>query len=308
MPPLDLDRLRRRLPPFPLTRFAPSPTGLLHLGHVVNAAFVWGLARALGGRVLLRLEDHDRGRCRSAYEDALLRDLAWLGLEPDLGPVVGASAGPSPWRQSDCSELYQRELDRLAATQPVYSCECSRKEIAEDNPAPSEIEVPHSARCRNRGLTPGPGRGTRIVMPPGLERFEDGLLGPQVQEPAAQCGDLLLRDRLGNWTYQFAVTVDDLRHGVALVVRGEDLLPSTGRQIRLARMLGRPEPPVFLHHPLLFKESGEKLSKASGDTGIRELRAGGATAGDVLGEAAFRVGLLPETRPLTAGDLAPLFG
>ena len=169
MPPLDLDRLRRRLPPSPLTRFAPSPTGLLHLGHVVNAAFVWGLARALGGRVLLRLEDHDRGRCRSAYEDALLRDLAWLGLEPDLGPVVGASAGPSPWRQSDCTELYQRELDRLAATQPVYSCGCSRKEIAEDNPAPNGVEVPYSGRCRKRSLHSGAGPwgATRNAAGPG---------------------------------------------------------------------------------------------------------------------------------------------
>lgn len=126
MPPLDLNDLRRRLPPSPLTRFAPSPTGFLHPGHVVNAVFVWGLARALGGRVLLRLEDHDRGRCKSAYEAALFRDLDWLGLEPDIGPVAGVR-GPSPWRQSDCSELYQRALDDLSANHLVYACECSRK-------------------------------------------------------------------------------------------------------------------------------------------------------------------------------------
>jgi glutamyl-Q tRNA(Asp) synthetase len=306
VPPLDLDRLRHRLPASPLTRFAPSPTGFLHLGHAANAVFVWGLARALGGRVLLRLEDHDRGRCRSAYEAALFRDLDWLGLEADLGgaPVPAAS----PWRQSDCGETYQRELLRLAAFQPVYACTCSRKEIAEDNPGPAGAEVPYSGRCRDLGLADGPGRGLRLVTPPGVERFEDGLLGLQAQEPAAQCGDLLVRDRLGNWTYQFAVAVDDLRHGIALVIRGEDLLPSTGRQIGLARLLGRSEPAVFLHHPLVRKPSGDKLSKASRDAGIRDLRAGGAGPAQVLGEAAFRVGLLPETRPIAARELAQLFG
>jgi glutamyl-Q tRNA(Asp) synthetase len=306
VPPLDLDRLSCRLPASPLTRFAPSPTGFLHLGHAANAVFVWGLARALGGRVLLRLEDHDRGRCRSAYEEALLRDLGWLGLEPDLGGSPTAS--PSSWRQSDCGEIYQRELARLAAAQPVYACACSRKEIAEDNPVAGGGEVPYSGRCRNLGLGDGPGRGLRLVIPPGVERFEDGLLGLQSQEPAAQCGDLLLRDRLGNWTYQFAVAVDDLRHGVALVIRGEDLLTSTGRQIRLARLLGRSEPAVFLHHPLVRKPSGDKLSKATGDAGIRDLRAGGASPEAVLGEAAFRVGLLSESRSTVARDLAHLFG
>jgi len=306
VPPLDLDRLRHRLPASPLTRFAPSPTGFLHLGHAANAVFVWGLARALGGRVLLRLEDHDRGRCRSAYEAALLRDLDWLGLEPDLG---GAPApAPSPWRQSDCGETYQREMLRLAAVQPVYACARSRKEIAEDNPGPGGAEVPYSGRCRHLGLADGPGRSLRLVVPPGVERFEDGLLGLQAQEPAAQCGDLLVRDRLGNWTYQFAVAVDDLRHGVALVIRGEDLLASTGRQIGLARVVGRSEPAVFLHHPLVRKPSGDKLSKASSDAGIRDLRAGGTQPEHVLGEAAFRVGLLPDVRPTTARDLAHLFG
>jgi len=304
---LDLDRLRHRLPPSPLTRFAPSPTGFLHLGQVVNAVFVWGLAPALGGRVLLRLEDHDRGRCRPAYEEALLRDLGWLGLEPDLGPAAAALSGPSPWRQSECAEIYQRELARLAEVQPVYACTCSRKEIAEDSPGPGGVELPYPGPCRDLGLAHGPGRGLRVVIPPGLERFEDGLLGPQSQEPAVQCGDLLLRDRLGNWTYQFAVAVDDLRQGVALVIRGEDLLASTGRQLRLARLLGRSEPAVFLHHPLLLKPSGDKLSKASGDTGIRDLRGGGATPEGVLGEAAFRIGILARARPVRAKELADLF-
>src|SRR5439155_26609940 len=106
MPPLDLAALARRLPASPLTRFAPSPTGYLHLGHVANAIYVWGMARVPGGRVLLRLEDHDRGRCRPEYEAALLDDLAWLGLEPDQGPPDELRAGTSTWRQSDCGEIY----------------------------------------------------------------------------------------------------------------------------------------------------------------------------------------------------------
>jgi glutamyl-tRNA synthetase/glutamyl-Q tRNA(Asp) synthetase len=274
----------------------------------VNAVFVWGIARALGGRVLLRIEDHDRGRCRAAYEAALLEDLEWLGLEPDAGTPRDFRAGPSGFRQSDCGAVYEAELARLAARHPVYACACSRKTLAREADAPAGSEIPYRGRCRGRGLVPGPGRGIRVALEPGEERFEDALLGEQRQEPAAQCGDLLLRDRLGQWTYQFAVTVDDRRHGVDLVVRGADLLASTGRQIRLARLLGRVESPVFLHHPLLLKPSGEKLSKASRDTALRELRAAGLGPGEVLGEASFRAGLLPRARPIRAGALADLFG
>jgi glutamyl/glutaminyl-tRNA synthetase len=288
VPRLDLEDLRRRLPASPLTRFAPAPTGYLHLGHAVNAVFVWGLAGALGGRVLLRIEDHDRGRARAEYARALLEDLAWLGLEPDLGPV----------RQSDDGPIYAQYLAALAAAHHVYGCDCSRKALGPG---------PYPGRCRARGLEPGRGRGCRVQLGPGVEHFDDARLGAQVQEPAAQCGDLLLRDRLGNWTYQFSVVVDDLRQGVDLVVRGEDLLDSTGRQLALGRPLGRASPPVFLHHPLILKPSGEKLSKANRDTGLRELRRGGWSAERVLGEAAFRAGLLPQARLVGRDELAPLF-
>jgi glutamyl/glutaminyl-tRNA synthetase len=144
-------------------------------------------------------------------------------------------------------------------------------------------------------------------MEPGAETFTDALTGVVGQVPSEQCGDLLLRDRSGNWTYHFAVVVDDQRHEVDLVVRGEDLLPSTGRQIRLSRMLGRVRPPVFLHHPLIRKEGGAKLSKSSGDTGIGELRRAGATPERVLGRAAWLTGLQEEPRPLAAVELERLF-
>lgn len=240
---------------------------------MVNASCTWGIARALGGRVLLRIEDHDRLRSRVEYERAILEDLAWLGFEPDLGPV----------RQSDDPAAYEEALARLSARHAVYACGCSRREIS-DGAEPS-AEIRYTGRCRTRGLARAPGRGVRVAIAPGVERFDDARLGTQEQDPAAQCGDLLLRDRDGFWTYQFAVTVDDCRQGIDLVIRGEDLLASTGRQIRLARMLGRKRPPVYLHHPLIFGTPGRKLSKSSGDTGVRELRAAGLDPEAVLARA-----------------------
>ena len=146
--------LSARLPPRPLTRFAPSPTGYLHLGHVANAVCVWGISRALGGRVLLRLEDHDRGRCRPEYEQAVLDDLEWLGLEADAG---------SPCRQSDRESVYLAELEHLASSGQVYACDCSRKEMALDGGDAPDIETRYSGRCRHRGLAAGDGRGTRAA-------------------------------------------------------------------------------------------------------------------------------------------------
>jgi glutamyl-tRNA synthetase/glutamyl-Q tRNA(Asp) synthetase len=122
-------------------------------------------------------------------------------------------------------------------------------------------------------------------MDPGVEHFVDGLLGPQSQDPSHQCGDVLIRDRLGNWTYQFVAAVDDFRQNIDLVIRGVDLLASTGRQIRIARLLGRPVPPAFRHHPLIMKSPDQKLSKSDGDSGVRDLRARGWTAEQVKSAA-----------------------
>jgi glutamyl-Q tRNA(Asp) synthetase len=287
----DLDDIRRRLGSRILTRFAPSPTGYLHLGHVVNAVYVWGIARALGGRVLLRIEDHDRIRCRPEYETALVEDLDWLGFSADAGrdPVL---------KQSDDESAYDAALAHLRRTATVYACDCSRKDIGREL---------YAGRCRTRGLDEAPGRGLRVALAPGVERFDDLLLGWQEQTPASQCGDLLLRDRDGHWTYQFAVTVDDRRQDVTLVIRGADLLASTGRQLRLGRMLGRTEPPLFLHHPLIEKRPGEKLSKSDGDTGVRDLRRRGMTASEVIGRAAAAVGLIERDRPIAAANVEELF-
>lgn len=254
------------------TRYAPSPTGYLHLGHVLNALWTWEVARAWGGRVVLRIEDHDRTRCRPEFTEAIREDLAWLGFVPD--EVVP--------NQSERAGRYKEVLAGLHRRGLAYVCACSRKDIAEVAGDVFNEETHYPGTCRALGLEPGPGRGWRVRMEPGTERFDDLVHGAVAQNPSAQCGDLLVRDRLGNWTYQFAVTVDDLDQGIDLVVRGDDILASTGRQLRLARLLGRERMPLFLHHPLIVKPGGAKLSKASGDTGVRELRAAGMTAADVL--------------------------
>jgi glutamyl-tRNA synthetase/glutamyl-Q tRNA(Asp) synthetase len=295
------------LPPRWTTRFAPSPTGRLHLGHAVNAVFVWGLARAFDGRVLLRLEDHDRSRCRPGYEAALLDDLDWLGLVPDEGSTDAFRCGPHALRQSDNGARYETALALLESRGPVYPCDCSRKDIARVVPVAAGEEPRYPGRCRARGVDPLSTPARRVRIEPGVERFDDLRLGPQAQDPDTQCGDLLLRDRLGQWTYQFAVVVDDIAQQVDVVIRGEDLLDSTGRQLRLARLLGRDVPPRFLHHPLVRKPGGEKLSKAAGDAGLAELRAAGLTAAEVLGRAAFLAGLQREQRPVAAGELERLF-
>ena len=291
----DLDRLARALPPRPRTRYAPSPTGYLHLGHVVNAIYVWGVARVLDGQVLVRIEDHDRIRSRPEYETALREDLEWLGFTGDA-PIV---------RQSDDARAYEEAVDVLSRTHSVYACDCSRREIAAAADGVGD-EVRYTGRGRTRRLDTAGACGLRVVMEPGRERFDDALRGEQVQDPALQCGDLLIRDRDRHWTYQFAVTVDDIRQGIDLVIRGGDLLASTGRQIRLARMLGRSTPPVFLHHPILLNPSGEKLSKSSGDTGVRDLRAAGMSAADVIGLAAAAVGLVETPRSIPAGEVEHL--
>ena len=262
------------------TRFAPSPTGYLHIGHVVNAIYVWGMARARGGEVLLRIEDHDRQRSRPDYEAALLDDLDWLGFAPDIYPTDDFRRGPCQGRQSDRDESYHRALAPLVERQLVYGCDCTRRQLA--SPA-----SPHT--CRERRLALSHGVGWRVQ------------LGPD-------SGDVLVRDRLGNWTYQWAVTVDDMAQQITHVIRGEDLRDSTPRQIALAHLLGRDTPPEFVHHPLIMKSATQKVSKSDGDTGVREMRASGWTAAQVIGEAAALVGLRRVSTAFDAADVPRLFG
>ena len=288
----------------PVTRFAPSPTGYIHLGHVSHMLYVWGLADLLGAQVLLRIEDHDRQRCKPEFETALLEDMEWLGFRPANGVSVAASE----YRQSDCGSAYADALSKLASEGQVYRCTCTRRTLARFKRRQRGSETMYPGHCRHAGHPESVPHGLRLAWRSDArpERFRDGLLGAQVQRPERQCGDLLLRDRLRQWTYQFAVTVDDIRHGVDIVVRGEDLLPSTGRQLRLARMLGRLELPRYFHHPLVRDRAGVKLSKKQRSPSVRDLRAAGAAPADVLGDAARAVGLVPDPVPLVPGDASCL--
>ena len=289
------------------TRFAPAPTGWLHLGHAVNAVWVWSVARAFGGRVLLRVEDHDRLRCRPEYEAGVLDDLDWLGLTADDAPTVTyRSWGPHPVRQSDRNAIYAAALAGLEARGLAYPCRCSRRDIARVVGEVPHAELRYPGTCRHAAVPPAETLARRVRMADGTERSTDLRLGEMVQVPAEQCGDMLVRDRHGLWTYQFAVVVDDLAQEIALVIRGEDLLASTGRQRRLAALLGG-APPDVLHHPLVRHPDGEKLSKSSGDTGLRDLRAAGWTPERVLGLASHLGGLAPSPAPLAAGALASLW-
>ena len=262
------------------TRFAPAPTGFLHLGHVANAIAVWGLARAFSGRVLLRIEDHDRTRAKPEFERAILEDLEWLGFAADE-PIV---------RQSEREAVYSDSLRRLQDAGLVYACACSRKSI-EAASSPRAAEVRYPGICRDAKVDGAVERARRVRLERSVITFHDLRLGTLEQVPLDQCGDILGRDRHGHWTYQFAVVVDDLDQKVDLVIRGEDLLSSTGRQIQLGQLLGRKTPPLFLHHPLILRPDGQKLSKSNRDTGVSDLRADGWSVERVLGEAAAALGL-----------------
>ncbi len=274
----------------------------------MNAIHVWGLARAFGGHVVLRLEDHDRTRCRPEYETALLEDLEWLGFIPDEGDIASFRAGATPLRQSDNGAAYAEALDWLVHEQRVYPCVCSRRDIlAVTGPIAPGEEARYPGTCRVTPQPPERTRARRVHLDDDAVAFDDLLLGMQRQVPSRECGDVLVRDRFGHWTYQFAVAVDDLDQRIEVVIRGEDLLSSTGRQVLLARLLGREPQALFVHHPLIRHEDGRKLSKAAHDTSLRELRADGASAAMLIGEAAWRAGLVPVSRPVEAGEVGALF-
>ena len=260
------------------TRFAPAPTGYLHLGHVANAIWVWGVAREIGARVVFRIDDHDRVRSRPEYDAAVIEDLAWLGFAADRGPT----------RHSDSDAPYRAALDVLRGQGLVYGCDCTRSTFAAWAAANGRPWTGPGCpgACRGRGLD---GPVLRAALGGGRETWMDPAIGPCANDVAA-AGDLAIRDRDGNWTYGFTVVVDDQHEDITLVIRGRDLLHATATQIRLGRLLGREAPPTFLHHPLILRPDGRKLSKSSGDTAVRELRDAGRSAEEVIAAAAAASG------------------
>jgi glutamyl-Q tRNA(Asp) synthetase len=275
-----------------VTRFAPSPTGLLHLGHAHSALVGWRAARAAGGRFLLRIEDIDQGRCRPEFTDAILRDLAWLGLDWDGAVRV----------QSEHVADYRAALDRLEALGVLYPCFCTRAaikaEIARAGGAPHAAEGPlYPGTCR--ALRPAERAARLQAGEPWAQRldvaqavaligplwWQDELAGRVACEPAAQ-GDVVLARKDTPTSYHLAVTVDDALQGVSLVTRGADLFAATHIHRLLQALLGLPVP-RWRHHPLLVDAAGRRYAKRDRALTLAALRAAGRTPAEVRAMAGF---------------------
>ena len=279
-------------PSAPVTRFAPSPTGELHPGNVRTALFNWLLARAGGGRFLLRIEDTDRERSEARFARQLIEDLHWLGLEWDEGPEREGAAGPC--RQSEREALYRPLFERLEAADLAYPCFCTPEELARVRSAQMAAGRPprYPGTCarlgpeaRARRLAEGHRPTLRFRVPAGREiRFEDLVRGPQ----AVACddiGDFVIRRADGSAAFFFSNAVDDALMGVTHVLRGEDHLANTPRQLLLLEALGL-RAPAYGHLPLILGEDGAPLSKRNGSETIRALRETGYLPGAILNHLA----------------------
>ena len=278
-------------------RLAPSPTGDVHLGIARTSLAAWLDARSQGGKLLMRIEDIDKGRCVPGAAERIQEDLAWLGLDWD-GPTL---------HQSDRDDHYQAALDRLFAQGRTFACTCSRKEIAQASSAPhgaSGLRYPGTCRA---GAPSKPGRtpSVRLRTEPGdFIEHTDRLLGAADQDVHAAVGDFVLKRADGLWAYQLAVTVDDLAQGVTTIVRGADLLDSTPRQLLLRRLLVQSPPPIStLHIPLVLSEDNKRLAKRHGAIALRTLRAQGTGPQVIVGLLAQSLGLVPHATPISATAL-----
>lgn len=282
-------------------RFAPSPTGEMHLGNVLAALLSWLSAKQQGGLWRLRIEDLDPQRSRREYADGLMRDLEWLGLTWD-GEVV--------W-QSHRTEIYERYLTQLS-TSIIYPCTCTRNEIlAAQAPHESDGRIVYPGTCRPKNLytlhlTPYTNKAaTRLIVPDEHIQYTDRVYGLQSVNLATHCGDFIVRRSDGVFAYQLAVVVDDAEMGVTEIVRGRDLLLSAAQQLYLYRLFGFPEP-QFCHHPLLINEAGQRLCKRDHALALSELKQH-YTAPEIIGLLAHTMGLTPTRESLTPEQLLPLF-
>lgn len=290
-------------------RFAPTPSGALHLGNLFCSLLAWLSVKAQGGEIVLRIEDLDRERSDPAFTVQCEHDLRLLGLDWDRG----GTAGGKRYFQSERTAYYQSLLDRLQQTGNVYPCFCSRAELhAASAPHASDGELLYSGKCRGLSfeeverLSRQRPPALRLRVPDETVGFEDLHYGPIRQNLLTDCGDFILRRSDGVFAYQLAVVGDDGDMGVTEVVRGRDLLSSTPRQILLFRLLGLPVP-RFAHAPLLLDEEGRRLSKRDRDMSLSGLLERGLTPQDVIGRLAYLAGLLDRPEPAKAAELIPLF-
>jgi glutamyl-tRNA synthetase len=300
---------------FPIRgRYAPSPTGDLHLGNVRTALLAWLFARKAGGAFVLRVEDLDRPRVRPGATERMLEDLHWLGLDWDEGPDCGGPHGP--YLQSERQAIYAAALARLRAADLVYPCYCSRAEVARAASAPQGAgdEGPrYPGTCRNlsaaeRQAREASGRRPclRFRAPDRRIQFTDLVAGPVAQNVAQAVGDFIVSRSDGIPAYQLAVVVDDGLMQITQVVRGADLLGSTARQIALFEALSSAVP-AFGHVPLVVDAAGARLAKRDQSAGVVALRAAGFTAEQVLGALAASCGLCPPGEALSARELLAAF-
>ena len=290
-------------------RYAPSPTGDLHLGNLRTALLAWLFARCAGGQFVMRIEDLDLPRVRPGATQRMLDDLRWFGLDWDEGPDV---AGPyAPYVQSERQEIYVFHLQRLVDAGLVYPCYCTRAEIARVASAPHGEEGPrYPGTCRHltarkRRQYKASNRRPSLRFRVDDERtvsFTDLLAGPREQHVQGTVGDFILCRSDGIFAYQFAVVVDDALMRINQVVRGADLLSSTARQILLYEALGF-SVPTFAHVPLVLDEQGRRLSKREQSAGMEPLRAAGVSAVQVLGRLAADCGLVDRGEDISANGL-----
>jgi glutamyl-tRNA synthetase len=267
-------------------RLAPSPTGSLHVGNARTFLWAWLSARSAGGRVLLRIEDLDTPRAKPGVVERLIDDLCWLGFDWD-GPVEV---------QSRRRDLYRAVFERLRPR--LFPCRCTRAELAAARSAPHEGDAepryPGTCRAGTDGAEP---RAWRLRVEPGPVRFADRLFGDRAIDVGAEVGDVAVAKSPEQPAYQLAVVADDLAQGVTEVVRGDDLIPSTARQILIHRALGE-TPPAYGHVPLVVGPDGARLAKRHGDARIASLREAGARPERIVGALAAWSGL-------GAGDAMP---
>ena len=287
-------------------RYAPSPTGEMHLGNVLAALLSWLSARQQGGMWKLRIEDLDPQRSRQEYADRLMRDLEWLGLTWD-GEVV---------YQSQRTAIYEQYLQQLHAL--TYPCTCTRNEIlAAQAPHESDGRVVYPGTCRPNGVESQKSKvdslitsvdrpaAIRLMVPDEMIEYEDRVYGHQSVNLATHCGDFILRRSDGVFAYQLAVVVDDAEMGVTEVVRGRDLLLSAAQQIYLYRLLGK-DVPAYSHHPLLVNSRGQRLCKRDQSLAVGALRER-YSAQDIIGRLAYAVRLIPAPEPVTPQQLLTYF-
>jgi glutamyl-tRNA synthetase len=285
----------------PRGRYAPSPTGLIHVGNARTALAAWLSARSRGGAFVWRLEDIDRPRVVPGMAEAQMEDLRWLGLDLDEVHV-----------QSARSEIYEEALRRLVAGGHLFPCRVSRKDLQAMASAPHGAEeTPYPASLRPARLDPDwfaacSDAAIRFLVDDRPVSFTDRVYGPITERVDLAVGDFVLKRRDGLYAYQLAVVVDDLAMGIDDVVRGADLLASTARQIQLIRALGG-EPPAYAHVPLVVNARGEKLSKRDQGITLRSLRDAGVAPEAVTGYLAFSLGWLDRPEPCRPGGLIPLF-